>query len=168
MFELKPLSPDAIPAALGKAERYRLLNEPDEAESICQDILAIDPAHQQALVTLILAITDQFAVRGISGNVTRAMELLPRLEEEYDRLYYGGLICERRAKAHLSHGALDASAAAYDWFREALRLFDKAQRVRPSGNDDSVLRWNACVRTLIRHPHLQPAPDEMPPAIMLE
>ena len=44
MFELKPLSQKPLPAALAKAERYRLLNEPSEAESICQDILAVEPA----------------------------------------------------------------------------------------------------------------------------
>ena len=60
MFDLKPLNPDAIPKALQKAERYRLLNEPEEAESICLDILAIEPDNQQALVMLLLAQTDQF------------------------------------------------------------------------------------------------------------
>ena len=54
MFEPKPISRDAIPAALAKAERYRLLNEPGEAESICLDILQIEPANQEAIVTLLL------------------------------------------------------------------------------------------------------------------
>ena len=31
MFELKPLSRDAVPGALERATRYRLLNEPGEA-----------------------------------------------------------------------------------------------------------------------------------------
>ena len=60
MFQLKPLHKDAIPAALAKAERYRLLNEPGEAESICLDVLQVDPGSQDALVMLILALTDQF------------------------------------------------------------------------------------------------------------
>jgi len=42
-FELKTLSPESVPRALAKAERYRLLNEPVEAESICLDVLAVDP-----------------------------------------------------------------------------------------------------------------------------
>ena len=42
MFELKPLSREAIPAALEKAMRYRLLNEPGAAESICHDVLRTD------------------------------------------------------------------------------------------------------------------------------
>lgn len=167
MFELKPLSPDALAGALAKAERYRLLNEAEEAESICEDILALEPTHQQALVTMVLAISDQFRDQ-ISGNVTRAQGLLPRLTSEYDRLYLGGIICERRAKAYLTQGGLQANAAAYDWLREAMRLFEGAERVRPAGNDDAVLRWNACVRTLERHPHLRPEPDEHRHAIMSE
>lgn len=167
MFELKPLSPDALAGALAKAERYRLLNEAEEAESICEDILALEPTHQPALVTMVLAISDQFRDQ-ISGNVTRAQGLLPRLTSEYDRLYLGGIICERRAKAYLTQGGLQANAAAYDWLREAMRLFEGAERVRPAGNDDAVLRWNACVRTLERHPHLRPEPDEQRHAIMSE
>src|SRR5262245_5730837 len=57
MFEPKPISRDAIPAALAKAERYRLLNEPLEAESICLDVLQIDGANQDAIVMLLLALT---------------------------------------------------------------------------------------------------------------
>ncbi len=167
MFELKPLSPEAVAGALAKAERYRLLNEAEEAESICEDILALEPTHQQALTTMVLAISDQFRDQ-ISGNVTRAQGLLPRLTNEYDRLYLGGIICERRAKAYLTQGGLQANAAAYDWLREAMRLFEEAERVRPSGNDDTRLRWNACVRTLARHPHLRPEPDEQRHAIMSE
>ena len=59
MFELKPISHESVAGALAKAERYRLLNEPGEAESICRDILEIEPGNQQALISLILALTDQ-------------------------------------------------------------------------------------------------------------
>ena len=41
--ELKRISQAALPAALAKAERYRLLNEPEQAESICRDVLAVEP-----------------------------------------------------------------------------------------------------------------------------
>ena len=54
MRELKPISTAAVPAALEKALRYRLLNEPAEAESICRDVLLADPGNQEALVTLVL------------------------------------------------------------------------------------------------------------------
>jgi hypothetical protein len=168
MFDVKPLSRDAIAGALAKAERYRLLNEAEEAESICQDILAVDPSHQQAIMTLILAITDQFRDHGVSGNVARAQDLVPRLEDDYGRCYYAAIICERRAKAYLSQNGLQSGAVVYDWFREAMRLFERAEALRPAGNDDAVLRWNACVRALERHPHLRPAAEEERHPIMSE
>ena len=59
-FELKTISKAGIPEAISKAELYRSLNEPEEAESICRDILAVEPEHQLALRLLGLAITDQF------------------------------------------------------------------------------------------------------------
>src|SRR5437773_1062802 len=97
MFELKPLSHDAIPAALERAMRYRLLNEPGDAESICQDVLRTAPENQRALVILLLALTDQFE-QGCAMAAMKAQEILPRLREEYERTYYAGIICERRAK----------------------------------------------------------------------
>jgi hypothetical protein len=162
MFDVKPLSRDAIAGALAKAERYRLLNEAEEAESICQDILAIEPTHQAAIMTLILAITDQFRDHGVSGNVARAQNLVPLLEDDYSRCYYGGIICERRAKAYLSQNGLQAGAAVYEWFREAMQLFERAEALRPAGNDDAVLRWNACARLLQHLPEPQPDGQEEP------
>src|SRR5262245_32409105 len=100
MIEIKPLPVAAIPAALAKAERYRLLNEPFEAESICRDILAADPENDPALVTLVLALSDQFPQSGAIG-VQEAMGLVPKLKTDYERAYYAGIICERFAKAEL-------------------------------------------------------------------
>ncbi len=100
MFELKPLSQEAISAALDKATRYRLLNEPAEAESICLDVLRTDPENQQALIILLLALTDRFS-KGYGVSDTQAVELLPRLRSEYERAYYAGIIYERKAKAQL-------------------------------------------------------------------
>ena len=165
MYELKPLSTDAIPSALEKAQRYRLLNEAPEAESICLDVLACDPGNQDALVTLILAITDQFREDGLPGHVARAQELLRGLDTEYARAYYGALICERRARAHL--GA-SANALAHAWFVNALRGFDRAVAVRPAGNDDAVLRWNACARSLNRMPRPESEPEPYGAVIMSE
>jgi tetratricopeptide (TPR) repeat protein len=158
MFEIKALSKEAVPRALEKAERYRLLNEPVDAESICEDVLRVDPENQRALVMLLLALTDQFA--GPGGDTRQAREVLPRLRGEYERAYYAGIISERRAKAHLDHGRPGSGFAAYDLFRQAMECFEKAHEVRPPGNDDAVLRWNACARILMRHPDLQPGPDE--------
>ena len=154
MFDLKPLSKDAIESALAKAERYRLLNEPGEAESICLDILEVDSGNQQAQITLLLALSDQF--EAADGAAARAAQLAGKLRGEYERLYYSGLVAERRAKAHLHRGGV-AAQGAYEWLMDALESFDRAERVRPAGNDDAILRWNACVRLLRQHPHLRPA-----------
>ena len=149
MFELRSLSTSAIPAALAKAERYRLLNEPSEAESICLDVLAVEPAHQEALTMMLLAITDEFRGEGDAARGARAEQIVPRLADDYARAYYSALIKERRARAYVGHGR---PGLAYDWLVDALHGFDKAIALRPAGNDDAVLRWNACVRLLERLP----------------
>jgi hypothetical protein len=158
MFELKRLSAEAIDRSLAKADHYRLLNEPEEAESICLDVLSIDPENQHALVTLLLALTDQFA-HGTPDCPARAREVLPRLRGEYERAYYGGIICERRGNAQLSHGGPASGTLAYGWYRKAMDWYDKAEELRPPGNEDAVLRWNTCARQIERH-HLHPAPAE--------
>src|SRR4051812_10762156 len=149
MLQPKPISKDAIPAALMKAERYRLLNEPGEAESICLDILQIEPNNQEALVSLLLALSDQFREETAASRsaAVRADEYLSRLSDEYDRLYYSGLIRERRAKAALQRDRYAAAHAA-EWLREAMGFFERAEAVRPAHNDDALLRWNACGRLL--------------------
>ena len=160
MFELKPLSKDAIARSLDKAVRYRLLNQPVDAESICLDILEIEPDNQKAIITLILSVTDQFE-RGkkISAKVKQATELLPRLDDEYVREYYTGIINERRAKAVLQRGTPGCEHDAYDWFRDAMDHFEKAIKIKPSGNDDAILRWNGCVRMINRN-KLEPRKEE--------
>jgi hypothetical protein len=149
MLELKSISREGIPHALEKAERYRIISDPSSAESICLDVLLVDPENQQALVTLLLAITDQFA-EGPGEGVRRAREVVPRLREEYKRAYYSGIICERCAKAHLHRGGLGSAEVAGDWFREAMGWYEKAEALRPPGNDESLLRWNTCARILSR------------------
>jgi hypothetical protein len=151
MLDLKPLSKDAIESALSKAERYRLLNEPTEAESICLDVLEVDPDNQPARIMLLLALSDQFADG--SGAATRAQQIAAELTGEYERLYYSGLVAERRAKAHMQRGGL-AADAAYEWLMDALEYFERAEQIRAPGNDDAILRWNACVRLLRQNPHL--------------
>lgn len=164
MRELKPLSIDAVDAALAKAERYRLLNEPEEAESICLDVIAIDADNQAAHIMLLLARTDQFAET--PGAHTRAREVLASLQSEYDRAYYAGIIAERRAKAQVARGR--TGHGAYEWLVEAMNFFELAENVRPAGNDDARLRWNACVRFLDRHPHLRAMTEERTEIEMLE
>jgi hypothetical protein len=118
-FDLKSISRAGVPAALPKAERYRLINDPSSAESICLDVLEVDPDNQQAVVTLILAITDQFA-GGPAEGVRRAREQLRRLGDEYKRAYYAGIVCERCAKAQLRTEAPGSGETAYHWLREAM------------------------------------------------
>jgi hypothetical protein len=159
MLQLKPLSPEAIPRSLEKAERYRLLNEPAEAESICLDILHIDPEHQQALIILLLALTDQFG-RELGPALARAEEVLSRLHGEYERAYYAGIICERRAKARLSHDGPRAEFRAHHWLEQAMASYERAEALCPAGNEDATLRWNTCARLLMANPQLHPGPDE--------
>jgi len=148
MFELKPLSKEAIPAALDKAMRYRLLDEPGEAESICHDVLRIEPENQHALVILLLALTDRFG-KGYAVGITQAQEVLPRLRDPYERAYYAGLVSERRAKAQLRQSGPGSGFAAYQLLREAMARYEKAEAIRPAGNDDALLRWNACARMIM-------------------
>jgi hypothetical protein len=161
-MQLKPLSPDAIPAALSKAGHYRLLNEPVEAESICRDVLLIEPDHQEALVILLLALTDQFE-HDLANSVIDARAALERLTNPYARAYYAGIVCERRAKAHLRHAGPGADAAAYEYYTEAMRHYERAEALRPADNDEALLRWNACARALARNPRLAPADEQFEP-----
>lgn len=161
MFELKPITRDGVSAALQKAERYRLLNEPVAAESICRDVLECDPDNQQALVMLVLALTDQFGEGGeISASVRTARDVLAKVRDEYRRAYYNGIICERRAKAQVHRGAPGSEEIAYDWFREAMEWYEKAERLRVAGNDEAILRWNTCARILNRSDHVRPAAEQ--------
>ena len=155
MFELKPISKETAPAALDRVERYRLLKEPLEAESICLDVLQVDPQNQRALTLLLLSLTDQFATR-MGAALPAALALLPKLQEEYSRSYYHGVICERKAKAHLHRNGPDDRSAAHDTFRDAMGYYEKAESLRPARNDEAILRWNTCARILNRHPELKP------------
>ncbi|HEY4219526.1 MAG TPA: hypothetical protein VGM67_20460 [Gemmatimonadaceae bacterium] len=162
-MDLKPITHEGIPAALQKAERYRLLNESSAAESICLDVLEIDPTNQEALVSLLLSITDQFVDEHGEG-LHRARAVLPRLTDEYERVYYSGIICERRARALLHRGALGASEVAAEWFHQAMTWYEKAEGMRPAGNDEAILRWNTCVRMLEQHEHVH-MPVEYEPVL---
>jgi len=156
MFKLKNISPGGISRALEKVERYRLLNEPSEAESICRDILALDNDHQEALVMFILALSDQF---GAGKGESEAREAVNKLSDKYKRAYYTGIIKERQAKTTLGRGGFGSNYDAYEWLLEAMEAFEKAEALRPSGNDDAILRYNACVRT-IQHHNLSPRQKE--------
>ena len=71
---------------------------------------------------------------------------MKRLSDEYQRDYYAGLIHERQARGLLSRGM--AAGFAYDGFRDAMDCYERAEKNRPTGNDDALLRYNSCVRTI--------------------
>ena len=156
-FDLKPISVESIPEALAKVERYRLLNEPSLAESICLDILAIVPAHQQALISLLLTRTDQF---GSGVTVAAAHEVLSQIQGEYEHAYYAGIIQERHGHAHLRQGGPGSAVVAFHALREAMEHYERAEAFRPPGNDDAILRWNTCARVIMRNPEIRPLSQE--------
>lgn len=169
MYALKPIPREALASALSKAERYRLLHEGAIAESICDDVLAHDSAHQPALVMKILAITDQFDEDGLREHVRRALALVPHLSTAYSRAYYEGIVHERHARAYVrQHASRAAGDFAYDSFVAALECFARAIDASLPDQADAVLRWNACVRTLERHPELRAHQPEREPVIESE
>jgi hypothetical protein len=147
-FELKPIDRSYLGKALEKAERYRLLNWPEEAESICLDVLAADQQNQEAIATLVLALSDQFLVQSRAARVTQALEWVGRVRDEYRRTYLSGIIHERQGRAHLARGLHGPSA--YAAFREAMSFYEKAEALEPAGIQEAVLRFNSCVRTIER------------------
>ena len=155
-LNLDQISVTAIPAALEEARRYRSLQEPEQAESFCLDILEVDPDHHEAQRILILALTDQFTRGGQVLDTRRVLALVNALPEEYERLYYRGLVCERRGRALLKESM--TRSFTWEYFREAMQWYAQAQRLRPAGNDDAILHWNACLRT-VRHQRLEPRAD---------
>ena len=54
---------------------------------------------------------------------------------------------------------------AHDWFRDAMRWYEKAEALRPAGNDEAILRWNTCARLLNRHEPARPTRDELEPVL---
>ena len=165
-FQLKTLSPEAVGRALARAERYRLLNEPGEAESICLDALEVQPDNQTALTTLLLALTEQFD--NDASCVAEAWTTVARLRDDYDRAYYSGIVHERRAKSRLRQGTPGCGPQAYQWLREAMNWYERAEAIRPAGNDDALLRWNACARLIMRDRHLVPHTEQRGEPMFLE
>jgi hypothetical protein len=160
-FELKSISVQSIPEALTKVERYRLLNEPVLAESICLDVLAIVPDHQQALISLLLARTDQFHSH---VQLKGAQEALALIKGDFEQAYYAGVIWERLGNARIRHGDPGARASAYHALRDAMSHYETAMKFAPPGNDDAILRWNTCARMIMQNPDIQPSSEHNPHA----
>jgi len=150
--ELKTISKSGVAEALAKAKHYRYLNQAEEAESICRDVVAVDPENQMALRLLGLAITDQFT-GAMSDRHSEAQNCFEKLSSPYERSYYMGILYERRAKAQMRAGHRAHSLRAS--FEKAMQCFEEAEKVRPQGNDDALLRWNRCLRLLESMPQLR-------------
>ena len=159
VFQLKPLSKDGIGASMEKADHYRLLNQPHLAESICLDILLVEPDNQRASTILLLALTDQFDRS--TSKARQAVSIARGLKDEYSRLYYSGIISERLGAAALKSGTPGSDFDAYEWYREAMEFFEQADAVTKEDNSDPVLRWNTCARMIMQY-HLSERPIDGP------
>jgi hypothetical protein len=166
MYTLKQLTVEGIERAMQKAERYRLLGEPCEAESICMDVLQVDPDHHHARVTLVLALTDQF--RRDLSRVAEAAKMAGNLKDEYERLYYSGVVAERHGKAQLEVGGPSSNDYANRALREAMEWYGRAEAIRPPGDDNAILRWNTCARAISRRGFQEPRDMARPALFMTE
>jgi hypothetical protein len=150
-FTLKPISKDGVAAAIEKAEQYRLLNQPQLAESICLDVLLVDSGNQKAQVAMLLALTDQFG-RSSSTAARKAQDIANSLKDNYSRLYYTGIIRERQGSAALSSGNPGSEFDAYEWYLEAMDFYEQADNAnQDSKNEDPILRWNTCARIIMQY-----------------
>ena len=151
MFDLKPLSAEAIPAALEKAMRYRLLNEPGEAESVCHDVLRTDPDNQEALVTLLLALTRSFRQRLRRRRARRPARSSPACAIPTSAPITPAFSASGAGKAQLHRGSPGSGFEAYELPpRSDGPVTRRAEAIRPPGNDDALLRWNACARIIMQ------------------
>lgn len=150
---LQDIHADSIDLALERARQYRSLLEPEIAESICLDILNIDPGNQAALVVYILALSDQISTSGSQSPFQQIDNAIEQLSSDYKKMYYTGIVHERRARFLLTQPM--SRAFAYDYFVKALDCFQHAENMRPDHNDEAILRWNSCVR-IIQREKLQP------------
>lgn len=155
-LNLHDIHAESIELALDRARQYRSLLEPEIAESICLDILNIEPENQAALVVYILALTDQISISGSQSPFQDIEVAIAKLSSEYKRIYYTGIVLERRARFMLTQPM--SRAFAYDYFIKALECYQQAEQMRPDHNDEATLRWNSCVRTIQRE-KLEPLSD---------
>jgi hypothetical protein len=158
--DIKPITAAGVAAALQKAHRYRLLHDSSAAESICLDVLEVEPENTEAQVMFLLALTDQFPETHGEG-LRRAQDAARRLADPYRSAYYSGIVCERWAKAVLQRGQPMAGNMAWEWLDRALGWFARAEAIRPAGNDEAILRWNTCVRMLQSDASIRPRDAEV-------
>src|SRR5438128_2359800 len=138
-MQLKAISKASVPRALALGERYRLLNEPDQAESICRDILDADPGNQDATRMLLLSLTEQFGQKR-ADVFQEAERLASEMASGYERAYYLGLVYERWGRRKLEE-AVPAYIAG-EWLQKAMAQFEAAEKIKPADDDSALLRWN--------------------------
>lgn len=148
-MDLKKISKSSVPRALALCERYRLLNEPDQAESICLDILDVDPSNQDAVRMLLLSLTEQFGHKR-AEVFQEAQRVAVDLVNPYEQVYYLGVVYERWGREKLGDGS--PAYIAGDWLKKAMIQFEEAEKLKPPDDDSALLRWNTCARLLTRVP----------------
>jgi hypothetical protein len=166
MVELKKITTEAVPSAIDMAKAYRLLNEPQEAESICMDILAVVPDHQDAQITMLLALTDMFGSIGLNPSFDKAMAIVQKLDDQYCKAYYSGIVYEKRAKYHHMQGGPGSGEVAHDWFAKAMHAYGTALNSCDPDNQDAVLRWNSCARIMNSDPSVKPGDNSHPEMLL--
>ncbi len=166
-LELKKLPRESLEAALERAKHYRLLNDPGPADSICEDVLAIDPGNQEALRIRVLALCDRLIDSGSVG-VRNALDYASQLADEYQREYYSGLVHERSARAQLRKRAPEYKHRCFECLERAMAHYARAEPIAPEANDDALLRWNHCLRLLRANRELEAAPPQRFEVSLLE
>jgi len=159
MIQLKKISSDFIGEALRKADKYRMLNHPKTSESICRDVLEVDPDNQQAVHLLIVSVSEQFANTNRYSDIRlrHADEWISHVKDEYQRLYLSGLIRERWAKARIRDLP---GPDLYEYFHEAMEFYEQAEKIKPEGDESTTIHWNLCARQINRHPHIRPHEED--------
>lgn len=148
MLQFKHIPKESIPEAIAKAKHYRLLNEPWQAESICRDILRIEPNHQETLVILLLSITDQFDAHVCMTSIIEAKKLCKSMQSKYEKWFYKALVEECSGKASLKRDTPRSEYIAYEYYSKAIEFYEKSEKNQPKGNLDCILRRNACIRAI--------------------
>lgn len=149
-WQLKKLADKNLDAAVTLAKHYRDLNQPEEAESICRDVLDVSPENVDAWRTLGLALTDQFPSSWMTlfDDACAAFKKLPT---EYEKVYYVGVAWERYAKAQLAAGRAHNAIHA---FEEAMQRFEEAAKLSAKDDPAPILHYNHCVRSITTNPEL--------------
>lgn len=149
-YSLKRLDDRNLTAAITLAKHYRDLNQPEEAESICRDVLTVSPKNEDAWRTLGLALTDRFPSAWMT-LFDEACAVFANLSVPYERVYYTAITWERYAKAQLESGRAHNAIHA---FEEALERFEEAAKLGAADDPAPILHYNRCVRALTTHPEL--------------